>query len=33
MPQSVVWPLPLLQRWSGWEWAVLVIRQTTMCGR
>jgi hypothetical protein len=26
MPQPVLWLMRLLQRWFGWEWAVLVIQ-------
>lgn len=27
MPMPVLWLLRLLQRWFGWEWAVLVVRR------
>jgi hypothetical protein len=27
MPLPVLWLLQLLQRWFGWDWAVLVVRR------
>jgi len=27
MPVPVLWLLRLLQRWFGWEWAVIVLRR------